>query len=162
MSNRSEDFLLTVSRVVSSWGIRAAQLLIWLWFARIKVRKRFFFKISAVLLISASQLAFWDSQHFECFHLKEVTWTQPCNCQFNHCLLPRIYNKGKEKELSFMSSLLLQKRSITVYKSQLYRIMWQNTWLMYAFEELRITQWEIAQFLLFLILNIVWAPCSVF
>lgn len=153
-----------MSRVVSSRGIRGAQLLIWLWFARIKVRKRGFFYvfISTLFLISASQLAFWDSQHFECFYLKEVTWTQPCNCQFNHCLLPRIYNKGKEKELSFMSSFLLQKRSITVYKSQLYRIMWQNTWLMYVFEELRITQWEIAHFLLFLILNIVWAPHSVF
>lgn len=73
-----------------------------------------------------------------------VTWTQPCNCQFNHRPLPRIYNKEREKELSFMSHFLLQKRSITVYKSQLYRIMWQKAWLMHSFEELRITLWEIS------------------
>lgn len=51
-----------------------------------------------------------------------------------------------------MSSFLLQKRSITVYKSQLYRIMWQGTWLMYCFEELRITLWE----------NIHFSPVSYF
>lgn len=114
--------------------------------------------ISALLLISASQLAFLDCQPFGCFHLKKVTWTQPCNCQFNHCLMPRIYNKEKQREFNFMSSFHLQKRSITVYKSQLYRIMWQDTWLMYCFEELRITLWEITHFFLF---TIIWTPHSV-
>lgn len=116
----------------------------------------------ALLFIPVSLWALLDYQHFGCFHLKKVTWTQACDCQFNHCLLPRIYNKEKEKELSFMSSFLLQRRSITVYKSQLYRIMWQNTWLMYSFEELRITLWEIAHCPLFLIFIIIWAPHSVF
>lgn len=125
------------------------------WFTRMKVEKWNFFLpfvegrqkkafISAFLLISASQLAFLDCQPFGCFQLTEVTWTQPCYCQFNHCLMPRIYNKVKEKEFNFMSSFHLQKRCITVYK--IYWIMWQDTWLMHCFEELRITLWEMTHY----------------
>lgn len=161
VSKRSEDFLLTLSRVVlprggGDQGCTAPHLAL---ISQNKGEKEFFV---VFFLISASLLAFLDYEHFGCCHLKKVTWTQPCDCQFNHRLLPRIYNKEKEKELSFMSSFLLWRRSITVYKSQLYRIMWQNTWLMYSFEELRITQWEIAHFLLFLIFIIIWVPHSVF
>lgn len=123
-----------------------ARCLIWLRFPRPKGEKdRLCLFISSLLYFSFSfgflgLSAFWRLW----FERGGVTWTQPCNCQFNHRPLPRIYNKEREKELSFMSHFLLQKRSITVYKSQLYRIMWQNVWLMHSFEELRITLWEIS------------------
>lgn len=101
---------------------------------------------SHLFFIPASLLDFLDGQRFWRLSSKRrgVTWTQPCNCQFNHRPLPRIYNKERQKELSFMSHFLLQKRSITVHKSQLYRIMWQKAWLMPSFEEPRITLWEIS------------------
>lgn len=95
--------LVTVTSIV--------EFLIWLWFPHTtpppkkkekkKVRKTF--HISAVLSISSLGLsAFWM------FHLQKATWTQPCDCQFNHRPLPGIYNKEKEKELSFTSSFLLR------------------------------------------------------
>lgn len=122
------------------------RLLIWLRFPRTKGEKDGLRLFSSSLLYSSFSFGFLGlSAFFAGFPLRGgVTWTQPCNCQFNHRPLPRIYNKERQKELSFMSHFLLQKRSITVYKSELYRIMWQKAWLMPSFEEPRITLWEIS------------------
>lgn len=109
-----------------------------------KVRKTVSAFSSHLFFIQLLFCISWLSAFLEAFGGGGVTWTQPCNCQFNHRPLPRIYNKERQKESSFMSHFLLQKRSITVYKSQLYRIMWQKAWLMPSFEDPRITLWEIS------------------
>lgn len=55
--------------------------------------------------------------------------------------MPRIYNKNykkeKDKEFIFMSSFYQRRRSITVFESQLYRIMWRDIWLLYRFDKLQ-------------------------
>lgn len=70
--------------------------------------------------------------------------------------------KRRKKNWVSRPAFFFGGRSITVYKSQLCRIMWQETWLMSPFEELRIAWWEIAHFDLFLIFIIIRATNFIF
>lgn len=98
-----------------------------------------------------SLLAPLDYRPFGCSTLKRLHELSRAIANLITGRCQEFTTKRRKKNWVSRPAFFFGGRSITVYKSQLCRIKWHETWLMSPFEELRIAQWEIAHFDPFLI-----------